>query len=50
MKLVPTDNPADADLRGDVGQTGDQHDGNALFLDLLRDRSAATRAGASRRG
>ena len=50
MKLVAGDDPADADLGGNVGEAGDENHRDAFFLYLFADRSAATGAGSSGRG
>jgi hypothetical protein len=50
MKLIAADDSSDAYLLGDIAEAGDEHHGDALFFDLSADRSAATRARASRRG
>jgi hypothetical protein len=47
VKLAPSENPAYADLRCDIGEAGDHDNGNPLFLDFFPNRSAATCAGAS---
>jgi hypothetical protein len=48
MKFAAGENSADANLLRNIGEAGDQYDGNAFLLDFFADRSAATRAGSSR--
>ena len=50
VKLVAAENSADSNLRCDVGEAGDENDGNAFQFDLSSDRSAATSTGSSGRG
>ena len=50
VKFAAGEDPADADLLRDVGETGDQYDGDSFLLDFLADRSAATSAGSSSGG
>lgn len=47
VKLAPSQDPADADLRCDVGEARDHDHRNPFFFDFFPDRSAATGAGAS---
>ena len=47
VKLVAAENSADSSLRRDVGEAGDENDGNAFQFDLSSDRSAATSTGSS---
>jgi hypothetical protein len=47
MKLAAAEYSSDTNLRRDIGEAGDEHDGDAFFLDLFADRSAATSASSS---
>ena len=47
VKLVAPENSSDSHLRRDVGEAGDENDGNAFQFDLSSDRSAATSTGSS---
>jgi hypothetical protein len=50
VKLVAVHDPVSPDLGRHIGEAGNDHHRNSLPLDLFCNRSAATRAGPSRRG